>query len=129
MPLKNWLVLNVPVATNNGKPIVRQVRTEIVVDERGIKSQPLSADERVMSYETALRDKSQASLTVREKSYGRQNSRYRQPNGNSPLASKVNNTAQYKLGQAAKIFIFTPASSPATFTSLSIRQKTLLSSV
>src|SRR6266545_19762 len=42
MPLKNWLVLNVPVATNGGKEIVRKVRTEIVVDEKGVKSQPLS---------------------------------------------------------------------------------------
>jgi hypothetical protein len=71
MPLKNWLVLNVPVATNNGKPIVANVRTEIVVDENGVKSQPLSADERVKSYEAASRDKSQATLTVREKSYGK----------------------------------------------------------
>jgi len=71
MPLENWLVLNVPVATNNGKAIVRKVRTEIVVDEKGIKSQPLSADERVKSYEAASRDKAQATLTVREKSYGR----------------------------------------------------------
>ena len=70
MPLKNWLVLNVPVATNNGKPIVGKVRTEIVVDECGVKSQPLSADERVKSYQAASRDKSQATLTVREKSYG-----------------------------------------------------------
>ena len=71
MPLKNWLVLNVPVATNNGKPIVSRVRTEIVVDEKGIKSQPLSADVRVKSYEAASRDKSLATLTVREKSYER----------------------------------------------------------
>ncbi|HYA28256.1 MAG TPA: hypothetical protein VEI95_05520, partial [Acidobacteriota bacterium] len=71
MPLKNWLVLNVPVATNNGKPIVSQVRTEIVVDEKGVKSQPLSADERVKSYEAASRDKSLSTLTEREKSYGR----------------------------------------------------------
>src|SRR5258706_417234 len=71
MPLKNWLVLNVPVATNNGKPIISQVRTEIVVDEKGIKSQPLSADERVKSCEAASLDKSLAILTVREKSYGR----------------------------------------------------------
>jgi hypothetical protein len=71
IPVKNWLVLNVPVATNNGKPIVSKVRTEIVVDERGVKSQPLSADERVKSYPAATRDKSKASLTVREKSYGR----------------------------------------------------------
>jgi Alpha/beta hydrolase domain len=70
MPIKNWLVLNVPVATNNGKEIIRQTRTEIVVDEKGVKSQPLSGDERVLSYEAATRDKSKASLTVREKSYG-----------------------------------------------------------
>jgi len=71
MPIKNWLVLNVPAATNKGKPIISRVRTEIVVDEKGVKSQPLSADERVKSYQAAARDKSQASLTVREKSYGR----------------------------------------------------------
>ena len=71
MPVKNWLVLSVPVATNNGKEIIHRTRTEIVVDEKGVnKSQPLSGDERVMSYEAATRDKSKASLTVREKSYG-----------------------------------------------------------
>jgi len=71
MPLKNWLVLNVPVATNTGKEIIGKVRAEIVVDEKGVKSQPLSGDERVKSYEAASRDKSRASLTVREKSYGK----------------------------------------------------------
>jgi hypothetical protein len=70
MPLKHWLVLNVPVATHNGTEIVRKVRTEWVVDDKDVKSQPLSADPRVKSYEAASRDKSQASLTVREKSYG-----------------------------------------------------------
>ena len=53
------------------RPIVAKVRTEIVVDEKGVKSQPLSADERVKSYEAASRDKSRATLTVREKSYGK----------------------------------------------------------
>jgi len=71
LPLKNWLVLSVPAATNRGKAIVRQVRTEIVVDEKGVKSQPLSGDERVRSYQAATRDQSQASLTMREKSSGR----------------------------------------------------------
>lgn len=74
MPAKNWLVLNVPVATNGGKPaepIFSKVRTEIVVDEKGVRSQPLSGDERVKSYPAAARDQSQATLTVREKSYGR----------------------------------------------------------
>ena len=71
MPINNWLVLDVPVAQNRGKPIVSNVRTEIVVDEKNVKSQPLSADERVKSYEAASRDKSRATLTVREKSYGK----------------------------------------------------------
>ena len=71
MPEKNWLVLNVPAATHRNKPIIGAVRTELVVDEKGVKSQPLSADERVKSYEAAARDKSQATLTVREKSYGK----------------------------------------------------------
>ena len=70
MPQKNWLVMGVPVATNGGKEILRKVRTEIVVDEKGIKSQPLSGDERVKSYEAASRNKTHALLTVREKSYG-----------------------------------------------------------
>jgi hypothetical protein len=71
MPLKDWLMLKVPVATHKGEPIVRTVRTEIVVDQKGIQSQPLSADDRVKSYEAATREKSQATLTVREKSYSR----------------------------------------------------------
>jgi hypothetical protein len=70
MPLKNWLVMGVPVARQRGKEIIRNVRTEIVVTEKGIKSQPLSGDERVKSYEAESLDKSMARLTVRERSYG-----------------------------------------------------------
>ena len=70
MPLENWLVMGVPVATDSGKEIVRNVRTEMVVTEKGIKSQPLSGDERVKSYEAESQDKSLATLTVREQSYG-----------------------------------------------------------
>jgi hypothetical protein len=71
MPLKNWLVANVPMATHKGRPIIAKVRTEFVVDEPGVKSQPLSGDARVKSYEAASLDKSEATLTVREKSYGK----------------------------------------------------------
>ena len=71
MPIENWLVLNAPVATNHGVPIVSKVRTEIVVDQKDVKSQPLSGDERVKSYQAASRDKSLATLTVREQSYGK----------------------------------------------------------
>jgi Alpha/beta hydrolase domain len=71
MPQANWLVMGVPIATNNGKEIVRKVRTEIVVEKKGIKSQPLSGDERVKSYAAATLNKSLATLTVRKKGYGR----------------------------------------------------------
>jgi hypothetical protein len=70
MPQENWLVMGTPIATQDAKEIIRQVRAEIVVEKKGIKSQPLSGDERVKSYEAGSRDKSSASLTVREKSYG-----------------------------------------------------------
>jgi hypothetical protein len=70
IPQKNWLVMGVPVATDNGKEIICRTRTEIVVEKKGIKSQPLSGDDRVKSYAAASRDRTQASLTVREKSYG-----------------------------------------------------------
>ena len=69
LPQENWLVMGVPVATQGGEEIIRQARTEIVVEEKRIKSQPLSGDERVKSYPAASRDKSQAALTVRKKSY------------------------------------------------------------
>ncbi len=68
-PGENFLIMGVPAASNNGKEIIKTVRTEIVVTREGVMSQPLSADNRVMSYEAATTDKSQASLTVREKSY------------------------------------------------------------
>src|SRR5215475_4773975 len=71
MPKKDWLVMRVPVATINGEELTRRVRTEIVVEEKGIQSQPLSGDERVKSYAAASLNKSLATLTVREKGYGR----------------------------------------------------------
>ncbi len=71
MPLKNWLVMDVPVATDHGREIVRNVRTEIVVTGQGVKAHALSGDERVKSYPAASFDKNLASLTVRGKSYGK----------------------------------------------------------
>ena len=70
LPQQNWLRAAVPTAFSNGRQIVRRIRTEIVVEEKGVKSQPLSGDERVKSYETASFDKTQAWLTVRQTSYG-----------------------------------------------------------
>ncbi len=69
-PGGDFLTMGVPVAANKGKEITRTVRTEIVVTREGVMSRPLSGNDQTMSYEAATTDKSQASLTVREKSYG-----------------------------------------------------------
>src|SRR5919198_454560 len=70
MARKHWLRLGVPIATNNGSAIVRPTRTEMTVTEKGIYSQPLSGWKSIQSYEAASLDKSMATLTIREKSYG-----------------------------------------------------------
>lgn len=70
LPGEDFLVMGVPVATDKGKEIVRPIRTEIVVTKEGVFSDSLSGDDRVMNYEAATLDKSKATLTVREKSYG-----------------------------------------------------------
>ena len=49
LPGENWLTLKVPVATAGGKELVDRIRTEIVVDVPGVKSQPLSGYVRVSS--------------------------------------------------------------------------------
>lgn len=60
----------VPVATNKGQTITGPVRAEIVVEQEGVFSSPLSGDERTVSYEAVTTDKSRAALTVRKHSYG-----------------------------------------------------------
>jgi Alpha/beta hydrolase domain len=68
IPKKNLLAMQVPVATDN-KEITRLVRTEMVVDEEGVHSQPLSGWKDIVSHRAASDDQSSATLTVREKSY------------------------------------------------------------
>ncbi len=67
---KDGMVLDVPVATDNGQAIQRPVRTEVCVNRPGVHSQPLSGDPRVRSYPAATLDTSHAELTVRMQSYG-----------------------------------------------------------
>lgn len=64
---KNFIVMSVPTATNKGQEIVGLVRTELVSEDAGVYSMPLSADPRIVSYEAADTDKSKAILTAREK--------------------------------------------------------------
>ena len=70
VPWKDGMVLDVPVATDDGRPHQRRVRTEICVNRPGVYSQPLSGDPRVRSYAAATLDTSEAELTVRIQSYG-----------------------------------------------------------
>ena len=70
VPWKDGMVLDVPVATDQGRPIQRLVRTEICVNRPGVYSRPLSGDPRVRSYAAAGPNTSQAELTVRMRSYG-----------------------------------------------------------
>ncbi len=91
---KNFVVMEVPVATDKGKEIVGVVRTELVADEDGVFSMPLSADPRIASYESATTDKSAASLTVREKSYS---ARIPVPNSDWEFASCETDAAGKKV--------------------------------
>lgn len=70
VPWKDGMVLDVPVATDDGQAIQRQVRTEICVKRPAVRSQPLSGDPRVRSYPAATLDTSEAELTVGMRSYG-----------------------------------------------------------
>ena len=64
---RNFIVMGVPTATNKGQEIVGLVRTELVSEDAGVYSMPLSADPRIVSYEAADTDKSKAILTARER--------------------------------------------------------------
>ena len=70
IPWKDGMVLDVSVATDQGSPIRRRVRTELCVTRPGVRCQPLSGDPRVRSYPAAGLDNSDAELTVRMHSYG-----------------------------------------------------------
>ena len=123
MPQKNWLVMGVPVATNDGKEIVDKVRTEIVVEKK--ESNPSRSAATSASRVTELRraTRSQASLTVREKSYGHTYSRANLLNGNSLHARKIREPAKKQSSRAAKNSTFAQASNQAISTSSSIRQR------
>src|SRR5437867_5689502 len=58
-PGEDFLLAGVPAATNQGREIIRRTRTEMVVSRKDIYSQPLSGDNRVLSYEAARTEKSQ----------------------------------------------------------------------
>ena len=69
-PRRNLLRLQVPVAMDSNKELIRVVRTEFNVTKKGTYSQPLSGWDGIASYEASSLDKSRAALTVRKKSYG-----------------------------------------------------------
>lgn len=58
-------LLDVPVATDKGKPITGQVRVEYIVNERGITTLPLSSRASTRSHPAVSLDTRKASLTRR----------------------------------------------------------------
>ena len=85
MPLKNWLVLKVPIRrTNNGKPSCPS-RTEIVVDEKGSNRSALSADEARERLRSRVARQVTSHATVRRSPTTREFP-CRQDNGSSPPA-------------------------------------------
>lgn len=65
LPGNGRLILDVPVATDGGKPITGPVRTEIIVDKPGTTVVPLSGRASTRSYPTVSLDPTQATLTRR----------------------------------------------------------------
>ena len=69
LPGDGRMVLDVPVATDNGVPLTGRVRTEIIVDVPWGPTMPLSGRVAAHSYPVACRDKSDALLTRRRYPY------------------------------------------------------------
>ncbi len=69
LPGDGRLVLDVPVATQDGAPITGRVRTEIIVDAPSGTTMPLSGRVAAHSYPVASRDKQDAVLTRRRYPY------------------------------------------------------------
>jgi len=69
LPGDGRLVLDVPIATENGAPITGRVRTEIIVDAPSGPTMPLSGRVAAHSYPAASRDKRDAVLTRRRYPY------------------------------------------------------------
>lgn len=66
VPGNQRLILNAPVATNNGREITGPVRMEFTAEEDGTFAIPLSGNEYTSSYETAYLDTHSAKFTFRE---------------------------------------------------------------
>lgn len=69
LPGEGRMVLDVPVATNDGAPITGRVRTEFIVDVPCGSTMPLSGRVSAHSYPAAARDKTGAVLTRRRYPY------------------------------------------------------------
>ncbi len=65
LPGGNRFLLDVPVATNGGKPITGPVRVEYIADKAGIKTLPLSSRASTRSHPAVSLDPRKASLTRR----------------------------------------------------------------
>ena len=66
LPGDGRLTMQLPVATDDGRPLTGPTRTEFIADEPGITCIPLSANGFTGSYRAATTDADSANLTARE---------------------------------------------------------------
>jgi len=64
-PGEGRMLIDVPVATDNGKPVTGPVRVEYIAVEQGVQCMPLSGQAAARSYPAVSRDTRQAKLTRR----------------------------------------------------------------
>jgi hypothetical protein len=69
LPGDGRAILDVPVATDHGRPITGKVRVEYIPDQPGVTTLPLSGKAAAHSYPTVSRETRQASLTRRRYPY------------------------------------------------------------
>ena len=127
LPGDGRMVLDVPVATDNGKPITGRIRVEYIADAPGITCFPLSGRIAAHSYATVSLDTRDAVLTRRRYPYDTPQVNPRTTSGASPRRSPAWAARRSRWNalwcRPHGTSICRPASSPAGSMSLSIRRR------
>ena len=127
LPGDGRMVLDVPVATDNGKPITGRIRVEYIADAPGITCFPLSGRIAAHSYATVSLDTRDAMLTRRRYPYDTPRGRSRPTSGALPAPNQASAARRSRWNapwcRPHGTSTCRPASSPAGSMSLSIRRK------
>ena len=127
LPGDGRMVLDVPVATDNGTPITGRIRVEYIADVPGITCFPLSGRIAAHSYATVSLDTRDAVLTRRRYPYDTPRGRSRTTSGASPAPKPASAARRSRWStpwcRPTATSTCPPASSPAGSTSLSTRRR------